>query len=169
MCARRQGIAGTGPARCATIEVKRREPNPRIIAARNRSQEVPPMRVTHTHHVALYTANFARIRDFYTDVLGFPLNSAFPGRNIVFVDAGSTAIEIVENTTTDEGVGGWAHLALEVPDVDAAYAELSARGVTFHVPPKDFPEEAPSVRIAFFRDPDGNELELVQPLGARYP
>jgi len=56
-----------------------------------------------------------------------------------------------------------------VSDADAAYAELSARGVPFHVPPKDFPEEAPSVRIAFFKDPDGNELELVQPLDARYP
>ncbi len=131
------------------------------------------MRVAHTHHVALYTANLARIRSFYTDVLGFALSGAFPGRNIVFVDAGSTAIEIVENTTrtamTGEESRGWAHLALEVVDVDAAYAELSARGVLFHVSPKDFPEEAPSVRIAFFRDPDGNELELVQPLGTRYP
>jgi hypothetical protein len=27
----------------------------------------------------------------------------------------------------------------------------------------------PVVRTAFFRDPDGNELELIQPLGARYP
>jgi len=129
------------------------------------------MRVTHTHHVALTTANFARVRDFYVDVLGFPVRGAFPGHNIIFVDAGSTTIELIEDTGKASAAveGGWSHLALEVPDVDAAHAELSARGVPFHVQPNDFPPEAPSVRIAFFRDPDGNALELVQPLGARYP
>ncbi len=130
------------------------------------------MHVTHTHHVALATPHFERIRAFYVDVLGFPLRGAFPGRNIIFVDAGSTTIEIIEDLSRTPGsaaAGGWIHLALEVPDTDAAYAELSARGVPFHVEPVDFPEEAPSVRIAFFKDPDGNELELVQPLGARYP
>ena len=50
-------------------------------------------------------------------------------------------------------------------DVDEAYADLSARGVPFHVPPEDFPPEAPTMRIAFFRDPDGNVIELIQPLG----
>jgi glyoxylase I family protein len=129
------------------------------------------MRVRHTHHVALLTANFERIRDFYVNTLGLPVRGAFPGRNIVFVEAGSTTIEIVESLTRDSGAtaGGWDHLALEVPSVDAAYAELTALGIAFHVEPKDFPAEAPSVRIAFFRDPDGNALELVQPLGTRYP
>jgi catechol 2,3-dioxygenase-like lactoylglutathione lyase family enzyme len=77
----------------------------------------------------------------------------------------------VENTrvAAERTGGGWDHLALEVEDIDAAYAELSAAGIPFHVPPEDFPEEAPSVRIAFFKDPDGNVLELVQPLGTRYP
>jgi catechol 2,3-dioxygenase-like lactoylglutathione lyase family enzyme len=129
------------------------------------------MRITHTHHVALITPNFERVRDNYTTVLGGAIRGAFPGRNIVFVDVGSTTIEIVENTTRAAGApaGGWDHLALEVPDTDEAYAELVAQGVPFHIPPKNFPDEAPSVRIAFFKDPDGNILELVQPLGTRYP
>jgi hypothetical protein len=37
------------------------------------------------------------------------------------------------------------------------------------VPPEDFPPEAPTMRIAFFQDPDGNLLELIRPLGSRYP
>ena len=128
------------------------------------------MRITHTHHVALITANFECLRDFYTTVLGGAVRGAFPGRNIVFVEAGSTTIEIVERPGYQGGPGGgWDHLAFEVADADAAYAELTAAGVPFHVAPKDFPEEAPSVRIAFFKDPDGNVLELFQPLGARYP
>jgi catechol 2,3-dioxygenase-like lactoylglutathione lyase family enzyme len=129
------------------------------------------MRFTHTHHMALFTTDLARLLTFYEDVLGCPRCGAFPGLNIVFVNVGSTAIEIVEiaGPAGEPATGGWAHLALEVPDVDAACAELSALGVSFHVPPKDFPDDAPSVRIAFFRDPDGNVLELVQPLRSRYP
>src|SRR5262249_24429331 len=129
-----------------------------------------PLHATHTHHVAVLTTHFDRLRTFYVDTLGCPIVGAFPGRNIVFVAVGSTTIEIVErDASSDRPPGGWDHLALEVADVDTAYAALTGQGVVFHVPPKDFPEEAPSVRIAFFRDPDGNVLELVQPLGPRYP
>jgi hypothetical protein len=46
-----------------------------------------------------------------------------------------------------------------------------ARGVDGHSPPEDFPAEElaaqrPRLRIAFLRDPDGNLLELVQPLSS---
>lgn len=61
------------------------------------------------------------------------------------------------------------NIALEVADIDAAYAALSARGVPFHISPEDFPPDAPAVRIAFCTDPDGNVIELLQPLGRRYP
>lgn len=127
-----------------------------------------PLQTTGTHHVAIYTANFEAIRDFYVNTLGMPLCGGFAGYNTVFVDAGSIAIEIEEDTGGHSDAGGWRHLALEVPDVDAAYRELVARGVPFHVTPELFPPEAPTMRIALFRDPDGNELELIQPLGARY-
>lgn len=125
------------------------------------------MRITATHHVAIYTAHFERLRDFYVTMLGLPLCGAFEGYNIIFVAAGTTAIEIVETSAGESREGGWRHLALEVADVDAAYSELAAQGVPFHEPPHGFPPAAPTVRIAFFRDPDGNELELVQPLGSR--
>ncbi|HMP39096.1 MAG TPA: VOC family protein, partial [Roseiflexaceae bacterium] len=59
--------------------------------------------------------------------------------------------------------------ALEVEDTDAAYAELVAQGVPFHIEPRSVPPEAPVVRLAFFTDPDGNQVELFQPIGNRYP
>lgn len=127
------------------------------------------MQITCTHHVAIYTARFERLRDFYVTTLGLPVRGAFAGYNIVFVDAGTTALEIVEENAGRAHEGGWQHLALEVADIDAAYTELAAEGVHFHAAPHDFPPDAPMLRIAFFRDPDGNELELVQPLGSRYP
>ena len=132
------------------------------------------MQITGTHHVALFTRNFAGLRQFYADTLGLPVVGGFPGGKIIFFDAGSTTIELIDRGDRPEehapaNALGWAHFAFEVADVDAAYQELSAKGVPFTVLPKNAPDTSPSVRLAFFTDPDGNELELFQPLGGRYP
>lgn len=76
------------------------------------------MKISHTHHLALFTPNYDRIRDFYTTVLGFPIVGRIRGHNIIFVDCGSTAIEIVDSAERAAGAdGGWRHLAFEVDDV----------------------------------------------------
>lgn len=127
------------------------------------------MQITGTHHMALLTDNFERMRAFYVDVLGLPVIGGFPGRDIIFIGVGGAAIELVARDARPGASGGWDHFAFEVADTDAVYADLSARGVVFHDPPRSFPPDAPLARIAFFKDPDGNVLELVQPLGQRYP
>src|SRR5687767_11709532 len=127
------------------------------------------MRVITTHHVAISTPIFSRLREFYVETLGLPVVGRFAGHEILFIGAGGSAIELIgEATPRADGVSrsGWHHLAWQVEDVDETYAELSALGVPFRVPPEDFPEEAPSMRIAFLQDPDGTLLELVQPLGS---
>ena len=55
-------------------------------------------------------------------------------------------------------MNGFDHLALQVEDVDAAFAALRAAGVTVESEPRNFKQ----LRIAFIRDPDGNLIELVQ-------
>jgi len=127
------------------------------------------VKVTGTHHVALTTANFEQMRQFYVETLGLPQVGAFAGRNIIFIEVGPTTIELIERAEGATAVGAWDHFAFEVEDIDATYAELTALGIPFHVLPKGFPDEDPKVRLAFFKDPDGNSLELVQPLGGRYP
>lgn len=128
------------------------------------------MQIVGTHHVALYTTNLAAVQQFYTETLGLPVIGRIPGRAIVFIDAGGTVLELVaQEEGKPGGPLGWAHLALEVADVDAACRELGERGVSFHIPPTDFPAEAPAMRLAFCKDPDGNDVELLTPLGARYP
>lgn len=128
------------------------------------------MKIVGTHHVAIKTTNFAAMCQFYGETLGLPLVGAFPGSTIVFYSLGDTTVEII----TAQGdfappALGFHHLAIEVADTDAAYAELVSKGVAFHVLPKSVPEGAPQARLAFFKDPDGNELELFQPIGGRYP
>jgi glyoxylase I family protein len=120
------------------------------------------------HHVAISTSQFERLRAFYVETLGLAVVGGFPEKQIAFLDAGGTTIEIVgePNTGRTAPVGferrGWQHLAWEVDDVDATYADLLARGVAGHSLPEDFPADVPRLRIAFLRDPDGNLLELVQ-------
>ena len=130
------------------------------------------MRVLGTHHLALTTGRFELLRRFYVEQLGLPVVGGFPGYDIVFIRAGDTVIELIGEDgppvpDADDRAGrrGWHHLALAVENVDAAFAELSARGVPVHSPPESFPPEAPTMRIAFLKDPDGNLLELIQPLG----
>jgi catechol 2,3-dioxygenase-like lactoylglutathione lyase family enzyme len=121
------------------------------------------------HHVAIATADVGRLRAFYAGTLGLPVVDELEEQGIVFLDAGGTVVEIVEQAAAPDGIRdgrGWHHLAWRVDDLARAVAELSARGVDFHVPPEEFPPDDPRVRIAFFRDPDGNVLELVEPLRA---
>ena len=128
------------------------------------------MRILGTHHVAISTVSFDRMRTFYVETIGLPVVGGFPSHQIVFLDAGSTKIELIGELTRGQASPtgfnrrGWQHLAWQVEDVDAAFAELTGRGVPVHSPPESFPPEAPILRIAFLRDPDGNLLELVQPL-----
>src|SRR6188768_3058132 len=101
------------------------------------------MRILGTHHLALTTGRFELLRQFYVETLGLPVLGGFPEHEIVFVGAGSTAIEIIgEDTSPAAGLDdrtsrhGWHHLAWEVEDVDAAFAELVARGIPVQSPPE---------------------------------
>jgi catechol 2,3-dioxygenase-like lactoylglutathione lyase family enzyme len=128
------------------------------------------MHVTAMHHVALVTNDLARLREFYVETLGLSQVGAFPGGRIIFIEAGSTTIELITRDGWEaNNNGSWQHLCFEVESVDDTYAELSAKGIPFRVLPKDVGSDPVLARNAFFKDPDGNDLELYQPIGNRYP
>jgi len=117
------------------------------------------MQGARAHHIALRTPDFSRAKAFYTEILGLPVAAEMPGRECVFIDIGGTTIELTGAKDQEPGApGAFAHLAFQVDDVDATWAELKAKGVSFFIEPRD----AGAMRIAFFRDPDGNPLELFQ-------
>ena len=122
------------------------------------------MKLTGTHHVGLVTPNFEAMEEFYTKTLGFAVTRRWDDIPIIFIDVGSTTIELIgrENSTADNSpTGGFDHLALHVESTDEAFAELVEKGVRIRSEPRDFKQ----VRIAFFFDPDGNVLELVEETG----
>lgn len=114
-----------------------------------------------THHVSIFSADVPGLVQFYTGTLGLPVLRRWDDLGIVFVDVGSTTIELVpspDRAPRPQNVNGFDHLALHVEDVDAAFAALRSAGVAVEREPYDFQD----LRIAFVRDPDGNLLELVQ-------
>ena len=58
-----------------------------------------------------------------------------------------------------------AHLALHVDDIDASRAELEAKGVEFIGETFD----TGVCRMAFFKDPDGNDSDAAPPLRTSRP
>jgi catechol 2,3-dioxygenase-like lactoylglutathione lyase family enzyme len=121
------------------------------------------MKLLGTHHIQLQTPNFAALKAFYTGQLGFPIVNSWPDAGIIFIDIGSTTLELADrpqSAINNKPAGGLIHIALHVENVDEAIAELEAKGVPIHVRPKDFQD----IRLAFVLDPDGNQLELVHSL-----
>lgn len=119
------------------------------------------MNFTGTHHIALRTPNFADMEQFYTQTLGLQVTRRWDDATIIFLDIGGTTIELIGRDDAAAGpkpTGGWDHIAFHVESVDQVYADLKAKGVEFTVEPKNFQ----NVRIAFFKDSDGNLLELVE-------
>ncbi|MGI6374706.1 MAG: VOC family protein [Anaerolineae bacterium] len=116
------------------------------------------MAILGAHHIALRTGQFAAMKAFYTEMLGFPVVGSIPGSDICFIDIGGTTIELLPTAEGESSkpMCGFVHLAFETDDTDATYAELAAKGVQFHVQPRN----AGDIRLAFFKDPDGNELEI---------
>jgi predicted enzyme related to lactoylglutathione lyase len=105
-----------------------------------------------------------RAKTFYVDQVGFTADHDHRVteslRFVQLTPPGSgCSISIGEGLTT-MAPGSLEGLQLVVEDADAAYAELSARGVEVG----DGPEELPWGRFVYFKDPDGNKWNIQQPV-----
>jgi lactoylglutathione lyase len=121
-------------------------------------------------HTMIRVGNLDRSIHFYTDLLGMKLlrRSDYPeGRfTLAFVgygeEANNTVIELTHNWDTQsyELGGGFGHLALGVPDIYKACAELEKAGARIVRAPG--PMKHGSTIIAFVEDPDGYKIELIE-------
>jgi catechol 2,3-dioxygenase-like lactoylglutathione lyase family enzyme len=116
----------------------------------------------------LVVADLDRSVAFYRDVLGARLERVYGGSTAVFEFGGTWILLTTAGDPTPDkpgvsfvppsgdGSAVSAEFTIRVPDCRAAYDVLLARGATFLTPPYDWGSE---VRC-FFRDPDGNLLEI---------
>jgi len=113
----------------------------------------------HFDCIFYYVSEMERAIRFYRDVLGFK----FVSRDVVArFEIDGILFELVPATERAKLRGsGNARLALRVDDIEQALEELRARGV------QASPAQHKGTGIlAFFRDPDGNEICLWQYLPA---
>jgi len=102
---------------------------------------------------------------FYRDVLGIPFLFQVPGQPMAFFSSGQVRLYLGVPESPD--FASRVVLYFTVDDVDAEYERLVTAGVSFldspHVVHRDGSVE---LWMAFFRDPDGNNLALTQERGS---
>jgi glyoxylase I family protein len=115
------------------------------------------MRLDGLHHVSLNVRDVPAALDFYTRVLGLAQRTDRPDFSFdgAWLDAGSQQIHLID---ADVPPSLGQHFALAVSDLDAAVAELRARGVDV-----TDPVGVGTGRQSFLADPAGNRIELQEP------
>jgi catechol 2,3-dioxygenase-like lactoylglutathione lyase family enzyme len=111
--------------------------------------------VERTDFVSVFTQDIQRAKEFYAGTLGLEIESE-SDEDMEF-RCGQVTLDVFDPSSIGQQFApSPAGLALRVPDVDAARAELEAKGVEF-----DGETLVTGVcRMAFFKDPDGNALLL---------
>ncbi|TXL82406.1 VOC family protein [Vineibacter terrae] len=114
-------------------------------------------------YTVIFVRDMAAMRRFYEDVLAFPLTRELsPGWIEYRVGSNTLALAKPSRTAADAPTphGSAAlQLAFKVapPEVDQCADALTRQGVALLSPPTD---QAFGHRTLFFRDPDGNLLEV---------
>ena len=127
------------------------------------------MKIQHTYE-RLLVEDFGAVFRFYRDVMGFTPTYGDENDGIYAeFDTGTPALALFRRDFMAAAVGAADKpasaaaqdrhaLIFQVDDVDEAARDLKSRGVSFESEPSD--QEAWGIRVAHFRDPDGNLLEI---------
>ena len=113
------------------------------------------MDVERVDFVSFLTQDIPRAKRFYTETLGFAIETE--GESDMEFTCGQVTLDVFDPSSVGQAFApSPAGLALRVPDVAAARAELEAKGVEFEGEIVD----TGVCHMTFFKDPDGNALML---------
>lgn len=120
--------------------------------------------ITRARSVGIYVRDQQRALAFYTEKLGFEVRQDAPmgpemgdARWIEVAPPGAETVFVLFTPPGLEGrIGGFSNIVFECDDVQATYADLTAKGVEF----TQEPSRMPWGWWAQLRDPDGNEIGL---------
>ncbi len=154
--------AKAAPAkRAAARAPASKAPAPRRTAAAAR---IASGAIDRLQQVALTATDLDASVVFYRDVLGLKFITRFDPPGLAFFSLGS-GVRLLLSATASQ-----ASLYFQVDDVDAAFKEMRERGVRFLQPPHliqrdeagDFGKKGSEEWMAFFNDPAGNLLAVVE-------
>ncbi len=107
-------------------------------------------------YINVFVSNFEAALSFYRDVLELNPTTVDPDFGYAAFDAGPISFAFAK-ADDPALIGRHTGVGFIVADVDAAYEDLKARGVTFEMPPTQQPWGGV---LALFNDPDGNVYYL---------
>ena len=114
--------------------------------------------MTRIAYANVFVRDFERACDFYERVLGLRLDQKDASHGYAAFDAGPIRLGVAEvGAEQAELAGRHTGLGLDVEDLEAEYARLSAAGVEFPMPPERQPWGG---FMALMADPDGNVFYL---------
>jgi catechol 2,3-dioxygenase-like lactoylglutathione lyase family enzyme len=127
----------------------------RTSAVKSHLSLLPAMQVERVDFVSFLTQDIPRAKRFYSETLGLEIETE--GEHDLEFRAGQVTLDVFDPSSVGQPFApSPAGLALRVPDVAAARAELEAKGVEFDGETRD----TGVCHMAHFRDPDGNALML---------
>jgi len=118
----------------------------------------------------IFVRDMAAMRRFYEDILGFPLRRELSPRWIEYVVGDNTLALAKPRLTASDAPTPTGSASLQLAfkvsarQVDRCAEELVRQGVELLAPPTD---QVFGHRTLFFRDPDGNLLEVFAEIGVR--
>ncbi len=120
-------------------------------------------------HMRLLVEDYKTCFKFYSETMGLKVSWGNENTGYAELDTGDARLALFTRDEMAQVVGTTGlptgsvcqdrHVViLRVPDVDAAFEDLSGKDVTFVIEPQDHLDWG--IRTAHLRDPDGNLIEL---------
>jgi catechol 2,3-dioxygenase-like lactoylglutathione lyase family enzyme len=130
----------------------------------------PKLPIRNIDYTVIFARQMPKMREFYGSTMGFPLHRELSARWVEY-RVGSNLLALAEPGTRFSdplppvGVMSMQLASRIAPqEVDECAATLAERGVAFVSPPTD---QSFGHRTLFFRDPDGNVLEIYAEIAPR--
>lgn len=120
------------------------------------------------HHVSMKVSDLNRSIKFYTEGLGFVARVSWgegPKKRVLLDTGDGNYFELGETSDPILEGGSFPHVALRTDNCDAAIEAARAAGAVVTKEPEDttLPADPPiKARVAFFKGPDGELIELFQ-------
>lgn len=111
-------------------------------------------------HIHLYTADPEATAAWYQKMFGAEvIRSVAAGKPRIDLKVGGADVFLMPVETVNTGMNSLDHFGFLVDDVDAAIADLRAKGAEVTMEPNTI---RPGTRISFIRSPEGVRIEVLQ-------
>ncbi len=125
----------------------------------------PNTPVTGIGNIILPVVDMDRSLAFYRDAVGLDVRAS--GAEFAFLQAGTVTLCLRQAARAAQGEdAGRVEIVFDVPEIQAAYEALKARGVVFRVEPRVV---TGNLWATDFRDPDGHLLSIFGPSASQTP